>query len=102
MTSGLPQVCKLILGVSKGMLPVKHLAQKILKIMAVNYCGRQLARRLGWAAPAYHKNKRATPHPGACKLSLQYDGRPVVRFWMRLQTWNLGSPSGNGEKFEKN
>ena len=57
MTSGLPQVCKLLLGVSEGMLPVKHLAQKILKIMAVNYCGRHLARRLGWAAPAYNKEK---------------------------------------------
>ena len=40
------------LGVEKGMLLVKHLAPKIL--MAVNYCGRQLARTLGWAAPAYH------------------------------------------------
>ena len=28
MTSGLPQVCKLRLGVSKAMLPVKHLAPK--------------------------------------------------------------------------
>ena len=74
MTSGLPLVSKLPLGVSKGMLPVKHLVPKILKIMAVNYCGRQLARRLGWAAPAYHKKEGVTLNPGACKFSLQYDG----------------------------
>ena len=45
MTSGLPQVCEQWLGVGNGMLPVEHLAPEILKIMAVNYCGRQLARR---------------------------------------------------------
>ena len=56
------------------MHPVKHLAQKIL--MAVNYCGRQLNRRLGWTAPAYHEKEGAAPHPDACKFSLQYDGRP--------------------------
>ena len=42
MTSGLPQDCKLWLGISKGMLPVEHLAPKILKIMDVNDCGRHL------------------------------------------------------------
>ena len=57
MTSGQPQVCKLCFGVNKGVLPVKHLAPKILKIMAVNCCGRQLASMFGWAAPAYHKRK---------------------------------------------
>ena len=57
LTSGLPKVCKLWLGVNKGMLPVKHLAPKILMIMEINYCGRQLAQRLGWAASAYHKGK---------------------------------------------
>ena len=35
------------------MLPVGHHAPKI--IMVVNYCGRQLARSLGWAAPAFHE-----------------------------------------------
>ena len=40
MTLGLPQVCKLWLGVGKGMLPVKNLAPKIH--MAVSYCGSQL------------------------------------------------------------
>ena len=96
MTSGLPQVCKLWFGVTKCMLPVKHPAQKILKIMAVNYCGRKLARRLGWAAPAYHKKKGATPFPGACKLSLQYDGRPDESLGVRVGTWKLGSLSGKG------
>ena len=102
MTSDLPQVSKLWLGVSKGMHPVKHLAQKILKIMAVNYCGWQLALRLGWAAPAYHKKEGITPHPGACKLSLQYDRRPDECFVVRVGTWNLGSLSGKGEKFVNN
>ena len=41
MSSGLPQVCKLRLGVSKGILTVKHLAKKN-PVMAINYCGRQL------------------------------------------------------------
>ena len=51
MTSGLPQVTNLCFGLSKDMLPVRDLAPK--KFMAVNYCGRHLARRLGLAAPAY-------------------------------------------------
>ena len=38
MTSGLPPVCKLWLGVSKVTLPVKHLAPEIL--MGDNHCGR--------------------------------------------------------------
>ena len=37
------------------MLAVKHLAPEI--IMAVNYCGRHLARRLGWAEPACHRKE---------------------------------------------
>ena len=70
--------------------------------MAVNYCGRQLARRLAWAAPAYHENEGTTPHPGACKFSLQYDLRPDGRLGLLDWTWNLGSLSGNGEKFVMN
>ena len=58
------------LGVSKGMLPVRHLAPTILKIMVVNYCGRQPARWLGWAAPAYHKTGCSTLHPGTHMHSL--------------------------------
>ena len=38
-----------------GHAPVKHLATKIL--ITVNYCGHQLDRLLGWAAPAYHKKE---------------------------------------------
>ena len=57
ITSGVPQVCILWLGVSRCMLPVKDIGKKILNIMAVNFYGRQLARMLGWAAPAYHKKK---------------------------------------------
>ena len=98
--SGLTQVCKLWFGVSKGMLPVKHLDPQIL--MAVKYCGRQLAQRLVWAVPAYHKKEGATPHPGVWKHGLQCEGRPDgrsgVRDWMR----NLGSVSGKGGRFVKN
>ena len=64
--------------------------------MTVNYCGRQLARSLGWTAPAYHKKEGATPHPGACKHSLQYDGRSDERFGVRVGTWSLGSLCGKG------
>ena len=66
MAAGLPHICKLWFEVGKGMLHVKHLAPQIL--MAVNYCGRQLARRLGWVAPAFHKNEDAAPCPGALCL----------------------------------
>ena len=62
------------------MLPVKNVVKKILEFMAVNYCGRQLTRRFGWVSPAYHKKEGATPHPGVCKFSLQYDGGPDERY----------------------
>ena len=81
---------------------VKHILTKIFKITAANYCGRQLAQRLGLVAPANHKTDGATPHPGVHKLSLQYDGRSDERLGMRVGTQNLGSLSGNGEKFVKN
>ena len=61
----------------------------------------QLTRRLGWATPVYHKKEGATPHPGARKNSLQYDGRLDRRFGMRVGTWNLGSLSGKGEACEE-
>ena len=77
MTSGLPHVSELWFWISDGMLHVKHLAPKIP--MALNYCGHQLARRLGWVTPAYHKKQGAITHPGECKLSPQYDGRPDGR-----------------------
>ena len=43
-----------------GMLFVRHLAPQIL--MAVDFCGCQIAQRLGWARPAHHKKEGATPH----------------------------------------
>ena len=52
--------------------------------------------------PVYNKKKGATPHPGARKRSLQYDGRPDGRFGVRAGTWNFGSVSGKGENFVKN
>ena len=70
------------------MLTVILPPQKILKIMAVNYCGLRQARRLGWAAPACHKNVGAILHHGVCKFSLQYDVRPDGRFGVRVGTWN--------------
>ena len=84
MTSGLPQVCELWLGVSKGMLLVKRPDPKIL--MAVNYSGRQLAQRLGWAAPVYHKKDGANLHHGACRHRMQYGGGPDGRFEVRVWT----------------
>ena len=70
--------------VKQGMLPVQHLAPKI--IMSVNYCGRQLARTFGWEAPAFHKTEGAAPHPSACKFSLQYDGRPDGHYGVLVGT----------------
>ena len=66
--------------------------------MAVNYCGCQLAQRFGWAASAYNKKKGAILHYGACKFSLQYDGRPDECFGVRVGMWNLRSLSGMGEE----
>ena len=47
-------------------------------------------------APAYHRKEVATLHPGACRHSLQYDGRPDWCFGVRVGTWNLGNLSGKG------
>ena len=82
MTSGLPQVCKLLLGVSKGMLPVKHVAQKILKVMAVNHSGHQLARRLGWVAPAYHEQDGIREH---ASLAFSMTGGVMSALGCRLE-----------------
>ena len=49
---------------------------------------------LGLAAPAYNKKDGKSLHPGACKYSLQFDGRPDGRFGVRAEMWNLGSLSG--------
>ena len=66
--------------------------------MAVNYCGRQLTRRLRWAAPAYHKKECAARHTGACQFSLQFDWRPDERFGVQVGMWNLGSLGGMGRE----
>ena len=76
------------------MFPVKHPAPKIL--LAVNYCGLQLAQRLGLAAHAYLKKEGATLHPRVCKYSLQYGERPNGRLGVRVGTWNLGGQGGKG------
>ena len=47
----------------------------------------------------YLKKDSATPHPGACKHKMQYDGRPDWRFWVWIEMWSIGSLSG---KFVKN
>ena len=65
-------------------------------MMAAKKHGYQPARRLGWAALAYHKQEGATPHPGPRKHCLQNDGKPDERFGVRLGTWNIGSMSGRG------
>ena len=55
--------------------------------------------QLLWAPtnhPTYHEKEGATPHPGASKFSLQYDGRPDGRIGVRVGRWNLGSLIGNG------
>ena len=80
-------------GGRQGIAPCRHLAPRILQILAVNYCACQLARRLGWVVPAYHEEGGATLHPGMWRSNLQYDGRPDG---VRVGTWNLGSPSGKG------
>ena len=55
--------------------------------------------KVGWALPAYYDKEGATQHPGACKFSFQYDGRPDGRFDVRFGTWNLGSLSGKWVEF---
>ena len=65
-------------------------------MMAATKHGHQPARRLGWAALAYHKQEGATPHPGPRKHCLQNDGKPDERFGVRVGTWNIGSMSGRG------
>ena len=81
------------------MLPVKQLAPRIL--MAFNYCGCQLARRLGWASTADFRNDGATQHSEVRKHSLQYGRKPDGRFREWVATRNLGSVSGKAEVCEE-
>ena len=84
------------LGVSKGMLPLKTTCSDKMLMMAATKHEHQPARRLGWAALAYHKQEGATPDPGPRKHCLQNDGKPDERFGVRVGTWNIGSMSGRG------
>ena len=56
-------------GVDKDMLHVKHFSRKIL--MAVDYCGCQLAKYLGGLPLVYLKIIKCNPFPCVCRLSLQ-------------------------------
>ena len=89
MTSGLPQVRKLWFVVSKGMLPVQHLAPEIL--IDVDYCEHQLGRWLVWMASAYRKMEGASLHHGVRKHGLMEDATPYfsacrhrLQFYRRL------------------
>ena len=97
MTSGLSQVCNLWFGVSKGILPVRLLAQEI--IMAVNYCGHQVEQRFGWAVPAYHEKEGAAlilEHASlACCMTGDDDDDG------RFGVQNLGSLRGKGDVCEE-
>ena len=85
MTSELPLVCELLLGVSKGMSPVKHLAQRI--IVVVNYCWHQLARSLGWATPAYHNKEGASSFSKRASIVFSIMGGADGHFGVRVRTW---------------
>ena len=79
-----------------GHAPVIHPAQTI----AVNYCGLQPVRMLGWATPAHHE--KVQPHilghaRLACSMTGDIMGAPGVLVVML----HLGSLSGRGEKFVK-
>ena len=94
-TSGLSQVCNPWLAVSKGMFPIRRVSPQIL--MALDYCGCQLALNLGSVAPAYHDEDGAIPTPEACKYILKYDWRPDWRFVVWGGTWILGSLCEKGK-----
>ena len=76
------------------MLPVKTTCSNTIFMMETTKHGHQPARRLGWAAYAYHKQEGASPDPGPCKHCLQNDGKPDERFGVRLGPWYIGSMSG--------
>ena len=50
---------------------------------------------------AYYEKEGATPHPGARKDSLQYDGRADGCIGVRVGKWNLGSLNEKGEVCEE-
>ena len=79
------------------MLPVETTRSNKTLITIERKYGHQPARRLGWAALAYHKQKGATPYPGPRKHCLQNDGKPDERLGVRVGTWNVGSGRGTEE-----
>ena len=48
------------------------------------------------------KRKVHHPHLGSCKHSLRYGWRRDGHFEVRAGMWNIGSVSGEVEKFVKN
>ena len=52
-------------------------------------------------APACFKEEGATPHPGALKYGLQYDGRHDWNIGVWAGMWNIGCLSGKGEVCEE-
>ena len=70
VTPGLPQVCKLCLGVSKGMLPVRHLAPKILN-HGSQFLWAPTSPEFVVDGTCLQQKEDATPHPGVGRFSLQ-------------------------------
>ena len=72
-------------GLASGRAPINpHLST------SSNGC--QPARRLGWAARAYHKEDGEKTQSGPHRRCLLYDGvKPNGRFGVMLGTWNVGS-----------
>ena len=65
--SGLSHVCKQWLGVSKDLVPVRHLSPRILFVVEYGY---KLDQRLRWIGFAYLKEEGATPHPVGYRYGL--------------------------------
>ena len=61
--------------------------------MAVYYCCRHLALKLGWMASAYLKREGANPYIGECSHSLLYDRRLDWSLDVHDRTLNIGSLS---------
>ena len=54
------------------------------------YCGCQLARLVGWAAPTYLNEDGAAPHPEARRHGLLYRRRPDIRCGVQVGMWIIG------------
>ena len=72
-------------------------SKNTLSMMDTIRYGHQPARRLGWAAPAYHKKEGANNRPSQRKHRLLHNGKkPDKWFGERFGTWNVGSMRGRG------